>query len=120
MTGIAEGLFETHAATAPAVDLVVDLWILDEDRSFNRRDWLNCLVGSLPGILSLDLAVHLDVEMRLVLLAECHACVRRFHDPCFGGDLLHLFEEIASGSQQHNYYLIINLIAKLSICAGFA
>lgn len=49
-----------------------------------------------------------NVQVRLVLLGEGDGGVSGFDDPCFGGDLLHLLEEVASGSQQHNYYLIIN------------
>lgn len=33
MAGVAEGLFETHAAAAPAIDLIVDFRVFYEDRS---------------------------------------------------------------------------------------
>ena len=52
--------------------------------------------------------MNFDVEVGLVLLAEGDGGVGGLDDPCFSGDFLHLLEEVASGSQQHNYYLIIN------------
>lgn len=110
MAGIAEGLLETHAATTPTIDLIVYFRIFDKNRSFNGGYWLQRLVGTLPGILSLDLSMHLEVEMRLVLLAKGLGCIWRLDDPALSRHFLHLFEEIASGPQQHNYYLIINLM----------
>lgn len=108
MAGVAEGLLETHAATAPPIDLIVDFRVFYEDWSLEGGDWLQGFIGSLARKFAFDLSMHFDVEMRLVLLGEGDGGVGGLDDPCFGGDLLHLLEEVASGSQQHNYYLIIN------------
>lgn len=108
MAGVAEGLFETHAATAPAIDLIVDFGVFYEDWSLERGHWLQGFVGSLAGKFAFDLSMDFDVKMGLVLLAEGDGGVGGLDDPCFSGNLLHLLEEVASGSQQHNYYLIIN------------
>lgn len=113
MTTITEGLFKTHTTAAPTINFIINFWVFDKNRSLNWRYWLQCLISTLPAILSLYIAVCFDVQMRLILLTEWHTCVFRFDNPWFGWDFFDLFEEVASGSQQHNYYLIINLIKTL-------
>jgi hypothetical protein len=108
VAGVAEGLFETHAATAPPIDLIVDFRLFYEDGSLQRGDWLQGFIRSLAGEFAFNISMDFDVEVGLVLLGEGDGGVAGLDDPCFGGDLLHLLEEVASGSQQHNYFLIIN------------
>lgn len=106
MAGIAEGLFETHSAAAPPVNLIVDLGMFDQDWPSERRNWLKCLISPLPGELSLYLSVRLDLQMRLIVLAEWFGGILRANDPSLRCDLFDLLEIVASGSKQHNYYLI--------------
>jgi hypothetical protein len=113
MAAITEGLFKTHTTAAPTINFIINFWVFDKNSSLNWRYWLQCLISTLPTILSLYIAVCFDVRMRLILLTEWHTCVFRFDNPWFGWDFFDLFEEVASGSQQHNYYLIINLIKTL-------
>ena len=97
MTSIAKWLLKTHTATTPPVDLIVYLGLLDKDGSFDGGDRLHCLVSSLSGVLSLDLSMHLEVEVRLVVLAKRFGGIFWLDDPRFRWDLLHLSEEVASG-----------------------
>lgn len=106
VASVAEGLLETHATAAPSVDLIVDLRMLDQYWASERRNWLKCLIGSLPAKLSFYLSMGLDLEMRLIVLTEWFGGVFWLDDPRLRRDLLDLFEVVASGSQQHNYYLI--------------
>lgn len=106
VAAVAEGLLETHAAAAPPVDLIVDLGMLDQDWPSEGRDRLHGLIGPLPVELPLDLSMRLDLEVRLVVLAEWLGGVLRADHPGLRRDLLDLLEVIASGPQQHNYYLI--------------
>lgn len=106
MAAIAEGLFETHSAAAPPVNLIIDLGMLDQDWPSQRRNRLHCLISPLPRELSLYLSVWLDLQMRLIVLTERLGGVLRPDDPSLRRDLFDLLEKVSSGSQQHNYYLI--------------
>lgn len=103
---IAERLFETHAATAPSVNLIIDLGMFDQDWASEWRHRLQCLISSLPVKLSFYFSMRLDLEMRLIMLTEWLGGVLWLDDPRLRCDLFDLFEIVASGPKQHNYYLI--------------
>jgi hypothetical protein len=98
MASIAERLFKTEPATAPAIDFIKNLRVLDGDGSRNGGDRLQGLLGTFASILSFDLSFEFEVEVGLILVLKGRGCVLGFDNPGFRGDVFHFFEVVAASA----------------------
>ena len=102
MSPVTEWLLCAHAATAPSVNFIIWLRVLDNDRSANRGDWMKGLWAFSCKII-FDLAVIFNVQMVFgnLLIALFGVCW--FYYPRLSFYVLHFAQEESNWPHQHNY-----------------